>query len=245
MFAYDIIRDLIIHPFLIKINKDYIFKDTEDPSIVLFKTRFGDHYVLRVDISNIILIISEQMKGHEHAYERYNTMLRKDDVVVDLGAGDGFFTLKAASLCKKVYAFEPHPIYAKLLRKTFKGNEKVEIVEIGISDKKGSFYMADVSFGSRICVDKPMIGFEIRTDTLDNILYDKTRIDYIKCDIEGTEIDMLKGAEKIIRRDKPRIAICIYHKPGDPERIEAILREYVPEYEFKNVKNCVLHAAVP
>ena len=49
---------------------------------------------------------------------------------------------------------------------------------------------------------------------LDDLLK-KTPINYVKMDIEGSELDALKGGEKIIKRDLPHLAISIYHKPSD------------------------------
>ena len=49
---------------------------------------------------------------------------------------------------------------------------------------------------------------------LDDLLKN-TPINYIKMDIEGSELDALKGGEEIIKRDLPHLAISIYHKPSD------------------------------
>ena len=54
----------------------------------------------------------------------------------------------------------------------------------------------------------------------------------IKMDIEGAEFDALHGAEKVIRRNKPLLAICVYHRQGDMLAIMTYLRELVPEYRF-------------
>lgn len=45
------------------------------------------------------------------------------------------------------------------------------------------------------------------------------RVDFIKMDIEGAELEALKGAEAIIRRDRPKLAISLYHQPHDFWRI--------------------------
>ena len=51
-------------------------------------------------------------------------------------------------------------------------------------------------------------------------------------DIEGSEQDALLGAAGIIRRDRPRLAICIYHKPEDLYEIPFLIKELVPEYRL-------------
>ena len=66
---------------------------------------------------------------------------------------------------------------------------------------------------------------------LDDIVNEK--VGMIKMDIEGAELDALIGAEKIIKRDKPLLAICVYHKIGDVLAITDHIHSLVPEYKFK------------
>lgn len=49
------------------------------------------------------------------------------------------------------------------------------------------------------------------------------RIDFIKLDIEGAELRALQGAEQVLRRDRPRLAIAIYHLFNDCTDIPAFL----------------------
>lgn len=70
-------------------------------------------------------------------------------------------------------------------------------------------------------------------DSIDNICIDKyPKIDIIKMDIEGAEVSALKGAKKIIQRDKPVLAICVYHKEDDFYTIPALIKKLNPEYKL-------------
>ncbi|MGC9049063.1 MAG: FkbM family methyltransferase [Patescibacteria group bacterium] len=61
---------------------------------------------------------------------------------------------------------------------------------------------------------------------------DVKQIDFIKVDIEGMERNLLAGAEKTIKKFKPKIAIRTYHRPDDPEVLERMIKSFVPEYNI-------------
>lgn len=58
------------------------------------------------------------------------------------------------------------------------------------------------------------------------------KITFIKMDVEGAELESLKGARYIIQRFKPKLAICIYHRDEDMYEIPLYIKELVPEYKL-------------
>ena len=67
---------------------------------------------------------------------------------------------------------------------------------------------------------------------IDDVVDPFERVTFIKMDVEGSELESLKGAEQTIRRDKPKLAICIYHKAEDMYQLPLYIKELVPEYRL-------------
>lgn len=66
---------------------------------------------------------------------------------------------------------------------------------------------------------------------LDDVLGSQP-VSYIKMDIEGAELQGLRGAERIIRTQEPRLAICVYHHIRHLWEVPLAIRELVPEYNI-------------
>lgn len=58
------------------------------------------------------------------------------------------------------------------------------------------------------------------------------RVTFLKLDIEGAEMEALRGAGQIIRTQKPKLAVSVYHRRDDIWRIPMLLLSYVPTYRF-------------
>ena len=67
--------------------------------------------------------------------------------------------------------------------------------------------------------------------SLDEIVKDE-KVSYIKMDVEGSELKALQGAKETIKNNKPKLAICIYHKPEDILDLLTYILELVPEYKL-------------
>lgn len=66
---------------------------------------------------------------------------------------------------------------------------------------------------------------------IDAILSDEA-ISYIKMDIEGSEVAAIKGAKEVIQRNKPKLAICVYHKVSDLWEIPLLIHAIEPKYNL-------------
>ena len=133
---------------------------------------------------------------------------------------------------KRIYAWEPDEDNLSALKANTENLDNVKIVPCGLWHEKTELcFMADGSTGSKI-VDRTESGVgRILVDSIDNVCAGD-KVTFIKMDIEGSELAALKGAENVIKRDKPRLAICIYHKPEDLYEIPVWIKETVPEYKL-------------
>jgi len=131
----------------------------------------------------------------------------------------------------KVWAIEPeyHNILAinKLLKENAYNN--VEIVPCGVFSEKQF-----LRFGGGI-LDLFRANdngdHRIPVDTIDNIV-NENKVTLINMDVEGSELAALHGANKTIRRNKPKLAISAYHKKDDIFELYRYIKELVPEYRF-------------
>ncbi len=158
------------------------------------------------------------------------------EVFIDGGAytGDTISELvsvfgEGVNYCKKIYAFEPDAISRRVLVERCKDYDNIVILPVGLwSEKTYLNFNMKGNRGSRICKDGTQV---ISVDSIDNLCADE-KVTFIKLDVEGSEQEALRGAERVIRRDKPRLAICIYHRPEDYFQIPFMIKEMVPEYKF-------------
>lgn len=165
-------------------------------------------------------ILNEQSEDPEyespHRYLKYNK-LEKDMVIYDLGAAEGYQSKIWAKSVKLIVIFEPSTKLFETLKITFQEeikNKRVILINEGISDKKCTSNYKDETFS---------------LDSLDNLVrkYDLPNPSYIKVDIEGEEINFLKGSSEILSSNSLKLLeITTYHHPDDYIQIPKLLSSY-------------------
>ena len=155
-------------------------------------------------------------------YEKYETAIMmsqidKNDVVVDVGANIGYYTLLMAQRAKKVYAVEPDKEIFAILKKNVEENnlKNVVLLNAAASDKKEGKYLTKdkENFGnSKINPSKsPFHKGDLKNVErvnclrLDEILQNEQKISAIKVDVQGWEPAVINGAKKIIEKDFPTL----------------------------------------
>jgi len=150
--------------------------------------------------------------------------IRPDDVVIDIGAHVGAFTLKAARKAVNglVIAVEPHPANFKLLVRNIRFNrlENVVPIQAAICDKTGRIRL--YSHGDSVSHSVVLPGrrgcyVEVRAITLDELVGELglKRVDFVKIDAEGAELHILRGGRATLRKMAPFLSIAAYHTPSE------------------------------
>ena len=188
----------------------------------------------------------------EHQYFEFPELFPRGTAFVDAGCYDGETSKYFADWCdgeySKIFAFEPDPKNCEQCR-TAAANAglRLELFPAGLSNQNGTLSFAENNtFGSFFINPQEkdhggafngFVGEEtkkvvtIQTVALDSVVKD-TKVGFIKMDIEGSELSALHGAENTILRDKPLLAISVYHRRGDTLAIMDYLHGLMPDYHF-------------
>jgi len=168
--------------------------------------------------------------------------LRDDEAFVDAGAYDGDtlleFIEKSGQKFESIIAFELDrdnfsDMEIAVNKLDSKLKDKIKLYNFGLLDEEKEIgYETGGSGKQSTCIN--MIGSvndSGKTVRLSDILKNN-KVTFIKMDIEGSEPKALYGAEEIIRNQKPKLAICVYHKPEHLWEIPLYLKSIVPEYKI-------------
>lgn len=152
---------------------------------------------------------------------------------VDAGGFDGNTSLKAIKNFKglqKIKFIEPFPDAMNIAKEILSNVNscKIEYILSAISSYNGkTFFTTSNGNANHFCSSSDLI---VDVNRLDEIINEK--VDYLKLDIEGEELDALIGAENIIKKYKPIIAVCIYHKQEHFWEIPNFLLSIKPSYKI-------------
>ncbi len=157
---------------------------------------------------------------------------KENEVFLDCGCFDFETAQIFSEKCpdyKKIICFEPNADNQKLIQQKISqlSKDRVDVIPYGVWNKRDTLYFE--GNGSSVMVSK--FGEDkVKVVSIDEVI--KEKVTFIKMDIEGSELNALKGAAKTIIDYKPRLAICVYHKPEDILEIPAYILSLVPEYKL-------------
>lgn len=174
---------------------------------------------------------------NEQYFEPGIVSFTTNEIFVDCGVFRGE---TAISFFKKVnnqychyYGFEIDPENVQQSTVNLTAYENIDIVPKGLWNNETtlSFHSGDMS----VCAISDCGDSMVSATTLD-VFFSAKRLNeyptFIKMDIEGSEKQALLGAEWIIRKFKPKLAISIYHKPEDIYELPELIHRFNPDYRF-------------
>lgn len=150
-----------------------------------------------------------------------NNILRfvqSQDVVLDIGVNIGFYLLNFAKKANQgnVYGFEPNPTVFEFAKKNCELNQfqHVKLNNIGLGHVASSFQMAQINDNlgmNKIVTESTSGSFTVQVQRLDDFVNQEniTKVDVMKIDVEGFEMNVLLGAEEVINKNKPFLFIEI------------------------------------
>lgn len=198
-----------ILPYKFVLEYDYraieVFRDDEAGMFYVFlegkKLYYHKGFTNAVEVQkSFTFILAEQNPHSPHCYLGEDLNVSGDDVVADLGAAEGNFSLMVVDTVKELIIVEADARWIEALHKTFEPwKHKVRIINkfAGCSNDE-------------------------KTITL-NKLEEANKITFVKMDIEGAEVGVINYAESYIGGNKLKLAITTYHGHNDAGIIKSIL----------------------
>lgn len=183
-------------------------------------------------------------EGEERDFRDTFWDIKENDVVFDIGASYGTYTLSARSIGATVYSFEPEQtIYRDLVNNVLINNfeDKCFVSNFGLWSSNTSIDMTHYApHWSKQTISGNYVAVTLDQITQDNEI---TKIDWMKIDVEGAEEEVIKGALQSIAKFKPNMIIeC--HTFLDPELKSKVINliSSIANYDFEDIQRdpCVM-----
>lgn len=184
---------------------------------------------------------------YSYIEDKFKVTVESGDVVIDAGAWIGDFSAYASLKGATVYAFEPAIENQLYLQKTKKLGSHISIIPMGLGEKSEISFIEKANHDSVAfkIVNSSDGNDKVSITSLDDFVLNNgvNKLDFIKADIEGAERYLLLGATHVLKTFAPKLAICTYHYPDDPEILSAIILNANPNYTIIQ-KSKKLYASV-
>ena len=197
------------------------------------QARLADYYhIPKKYITPEVFLFHHGLKGRGVKLLEY----LKDKLFLDCGAfiGDSALVLMEYQP-SRIYSFEISrnnmAFFSDVMKKNRISEERVKLIPCGTGaeNKTVSFYD-----GNRSSTSSQVSGnSQAEIITLDSFAADKPAVGFIKADIEGAGLEMLKGMTGLLRRDRPVLSLAIYHTPEEFFEIKPTIESLNLNYQFE------------
>lgn len=175
----------------------------------------------------------EKLVPYEHGATKaiLDTLALEGGNFADVGCWIGWYSVLASKYAKRVYAFDPNPIAIKRTEENIKLNnlENVRVFQHAVHAGAGQ---TTIGSGNGPGVRTGLGANKVETVTLDEFFRYRGYPTAIKIDVNGDEVAVLRGAEKVLER-KPTIVISVYGRLAlSPVKVARFLedRDYTIRY---------------
>lgn len=187
-----------------KLNLPYIEFQTIEGKIKQMYYPRNYRFSIRDGIQIVEDILYEQMPGSPHLYTYAGHEVKEGDIILDGGVCEGNFALRYVDLASKIYLVECNPDWREALFYTFEQyQDKIVYCNRPLSNRDG-YYSASID------------------------MLIEGKLNFMKLDIEGAEIQAIEGAERTLRNNNVNCSICCYHKRED----EMLLKKKFAEFGY-------------
>lgn len=201
---------------------DWVYSRLEDE---ISKKTFEN--VINYKISGKISYLLDCEVSEDEPYETFLKL--SDESFIDLGAYNGDTVLDFIKKCpdyRRITAVEPDFKTFKKLQKNTEGISDITLLNACVSDKCGKTTFSMKGGRNSLISDN---GTETDSITVDSLNQDAT---FIKMDVEGEEINAIKGAKNTIIKNKPKMLISAYHRTDDFLTIPKTVLSLNPNYKM-------------
>lgn len=204
---------------------------------VLFKTLSLENYLRFLQRSYFALYRLGVLRMSENYSHHYfvKRFIHRGDVVVDIGANLGYYSMLFARWVGaggRVYSVEPVAIYNKIFREQAARFPQITLYPYALGLEEKEMIMVESPHTGYLCTglvhvyDKSIDGelkdqefaFSAQMKIPSKLFGDLSRIDYLKCDIEGFEYTVLNDMREIIERTKPTVQVEVW-----PQNQQAVM----------------------
>jgi hypothetical protein len=172
-----------------------------DNKRLYFKKRWSEKRIKR----GYSDLMREQDMNSPHRYLTDDFNVSGDDIIADIGAAEGNFSLSVIEKAKKIFIFEYDKEWDEALRATFAPwKEKVEIVNKRVADFDDHKHLK-----------------------FDTFFAENKEINFLKIDVDGAEQQVLNSCKSILKSSSSlKIALCTYHKNDDEKEFTGLLKNF-------------------
>lgn len=182
---------------LVTANKGVVTIDTNDQRVV-------NHFDNPSNYADVVLDMFNNDRFYDQFFKGW-----KDITVLDIGGNIGLFSLYIQDRAKVVYTLEPTPSHFSILQEMTKDYKNICPINVALHDKNEpiSFYISDENSTMNSTVNHYGTKTIVQGRTLHNIISELgiDQVDFVKCDIEGSEMSALTNETIAAVRDLVKV----------------------------------------